>query len=162
SRRHNEFIALNVFVIPVRISIDSVDPLRVWFWRKRIAKWIGVDAERRLVHFVWLRERLAVHDDLLVDDLDMIARKSDDALDIVLRQILRVLEHDDVAAPDVLKRKKCVENRSTRAKRKFVHQQVVADQQVVFHRRRWNLERLDDEGRSKQRQDDRDDERFKV
>ena len=61
-----------------------------------------------------------------------------------------------------LKGRTAVENRSARAENEFVHEQVIADEKVVLHRGRRNLEGLNDERRSEQRQDDRNDERFEI
>ena len=44
----------------------------------------------------------------------------------------------------------------------LVHQQVIADQEVVLHRAARDLERLDDEGAHEQREDHRDDDRLEV
>jgi hypothetical protein len=50
---------------------------------------------------VRLVERLAVDVDPLVAQLERLAGQADDALDEVALRLLRVLEDDDVAAPDV-------------------------------------------------------------
>ena len=57
---------------------------------------------------VRLVERLAVDVDLLVLQLDRLARQADDALDEVALRVLRVLEDDDVAAPDRIDRQQRV------------------------------------------------------
>src|SRR6267142_3715199 len=50
---------------------------------------------------VELDERLAVDQDLMAADLHALAGRRDDPLDEVALLVLRVLEHDDVAAPRV-------------------------------------------------------------
>ena len=63
--------------------------------RKVVA--IGLDSRENMLH-VRLLERLAVQVHHLVDDADMIARHADYAFHVVLLDVHRVAEHDDVAS----------------------------------------------------------------
>src|SRR5262252_4805523 len=49
-----------------------------------------------------------------------------------------------------------------RAEHEFVYQQVVADEEIVLHRGRRNLECLNNERRTEKRKNYSDDERFEV
>src|SRR4029079_14881246 len=55
-----------------------------------------------------------------------------------------------------------LERGSGRAEDELVHQQMIADEQVLFHRPGRDLERLHDERANEQRQDHRDDDRLEV
>ena len=58
--------------------------------------------------------------------------------------------------------KRALEARGGRTEHELVHQQVVADEQVVLHRARRDLEGLDDEGPDEQGEDHGDDDRLEV
>ena len=102
-------------------------------------------------------ERLAVDVDLLGSELERLAGEPDDALDEVAVRLVRVLEDDDVATPDVAHGQQLACNRAgRRAEDELVHQQVIADEQVVLHRAGRDLERLDDPRTHEQCEDHRD------
>ena len=78
----------------------------------------------------------------------------------VMRMIVkRKLENDDVAAADARYGRNFVPGAAA-AKYKFVHQQMVADQQRRLHRLRGNLESLHDERGAKKREQNGDQQRF--
>ena len=71
-------------------------------------------------------QRLAVHEDLLVDELDPIARQSDAALHVIHGDERGMLEHDDVAALHILIRQQVLAEGVCGRIRQLVHDQVVA------------------------------------
>jgi len=99
-----------------------------------------------------------------VDDLDAIAGKANDALDIVGLIVPRQLEDDDVAAVGGRSQNAAGENVGAERHRViriavgvFRHENIIADQQRRDHRARRNIERL-----KEQRADDkRDRQRLK-
>ena len=83
---------------------------------------------------IGLVERLAVNRYLLVAQFERLAGQADHAFDEIAARLLRVLEHDDVAAPRFAHRQQCsFERRHRRAENELVDEQVVADEEVVFH-----------------------------
>jgi hypothetical protein len=122
----------------------------------------------RLVHReeevdVGLVEGRAVDQHLLVAQLQRVAGQPDDPLDEVAIRLLGVLEDDDVTPADRVDRQQRPFGRAEgRREDELVHQQVIADEQVVLHRAGGDLEGLDDEGADEQRQDDRHADRFEV
>ena len=94
---------------------------------------------------------LAVHVDLLVLDVEVLAADRDDPLDEVARLVHRVLEDDDVAPL-----------RSREPVDELVDQDVVAHQEGRDHRAGGDLERLDDERPDEQREQHRDEDRLGV
>ena len=112
---------------------------------------------------VGLIEPCAVDVHALVLQLDGFARQPDDALDEIALRILRILEHDHVLALDRLHREhRALGPGDGRAEHELVHQQMIADQQVLLHRPGRYLERLDDERADEERQHDGDNERLEV
>ena len=112
---------------------------------------------------VRLVERRPVDVDLLLAQLDRLTRQPDHALDEVALGLLRILEHDHVAAANGPERQnRLLDARGARAEDELVDEQMIADQEVVLHRSGRDLERLHDEGADEQRQDDGDDDRFEV
>ena len=116
-----------------------------------------------------MENNLLIGDHLLVNkfvfgpQLHRFAREADDALDEIALGLLWVLEHHDVEALDGPDRQHgALEAGFARAEHELVDEQVVADEEVVLHRAGRDLERLDDEGPDKERQDDRDDDRLEV
>src|SRR5581483_4403845 len=104
-----------------------------------------------------------VNVNLLVLQLDGLARQADHAFDEVAVRFLGILEHDHVEAFDVLHRQqRAFEAARCRAEDELVDEQVIADEQVFFHRSGGDLERLHDERADEQREDDRDDDRLEV
>ena len=85
------------------------------------------------VEGVGLVDGLAVEDEPLVHEVDVVAGHADGALDVILLDIERVAEHDDVAAPHVAIRQQVAGNRPRRRVDQLVHQQVIADQQRPHH-----------------------------
>ena len=108
---------------------------------------------------VVLGQRPAVHQHLPPTDLQRLARQPHDPLDEVALRLLRELEHDHIAALD---RPGRVEAEAAGVVEHLVHQQVVADQQVLLHGAGGDLERLEDEGAYEEREDHRDADGFEV
>src|SRR5262249_49674552 len=103
------------------------------FRREEVSKRIGVRTRRSLVDLVRLVQSDIVDEYLFIHDLDPVARKPDRSFHIMLCEIFRVFENNDITTFDVLERQYPVDERSARAKYKFVHEQMVADQKVVLH-----------------------------
>ena len=108
------------------------------------------------MHDVRLYEGLAVQVNLLVHQAQVVARQADGALDEGLRDVDGVAEYDNIAAAHVAVGQDIFRNRSRGRVSQFVDQQVIADEQRVFHGTRGNHERLHQRGGSKQKQDDGD------
>jgi hypothetical protein len=98
---------------------------------------------------VGLVDRRAVHVDLLLAQLDLVARQTDHALHEVAFRIFRKLEHHDVTALD-------------RREAHLVDDEMVAHQEIGLHRPGRNLERLKHPRAHEQREDDRDDQRLEI
>src|SRR5713226_4440667 len=86
----------------------------------------------------------------------MIIWKPDHAFDERLPYIDGVAEHDDVAAPDIFVRQQMPGNGSRRRVSQLVNQQMISDQQRVFHRAGGNHERLHQGRGTEKKQDDGD------
>jgi hypothetical protein len=72
-------------------------------------------------------------------------------------------QHDDVTALDRGFRQQLpLHAGAVRAEDELVHEQVVADEEVVLHRAGRDLERLDDERAHEQGEDHGDDDRLEV
>src|SRR5262249_46854917 len=95
---------------------------------------------------------------------DRLARQSDDSLDEIAIGLDRIFENEHVASLDGTERQKRVfESRYWRRREdELVHEQMVADEQVVLHRPGRDLERLDDEGADQKSQDHRRHHRLEV
>src|SRR4029078_485703 len=112
---------------------------------------------------VWLVEGVAIYIHLLGPQLAGFARPCDDPVGGVASGLVRVLEHDHVAAPDVSDRQQGpFESARRRAEDELVDQEMVADQQVVLHRSGGNLERLHDPRPHEEREDHGNDDRFGI
>src|SRR5438093_4055394 len=85
-RRYDDLAVLRVLFVPIRILIATTeDPARVRLGREEISERIRVRTGRAFMNFVWFTERHVIDEQLLVDDLQMVSRKSDGALDIMFR-----------------------------------------------------------------------------
>ena len=105
----------------------------------------------------------AVDVDGLAAKLQRLAWQADDALDEVPVRLDGIFEHDDVTASDGADRQnRPFERRRRGTEDELVHQQVIANQQVLLHRSGRDLEGLHDEGADEQRKDHRDDDRLEV
>src|SRR5208337_833387 len=110
----------------------------------------------------------AIDEDLTINDLDVVARCADHSLHIVLTRFLRflglagVLEHNHVAPPNLLVGEQVAEEAVLECNPKFVHQQMVADQQSGLHRPGRNLESLHYKGGAKNSENDGDHQRLKC
>src|SRR6266851_3786595 len=76
--------------------------------------------------------RKTVDIDALVDEAQAISRQGHHTLHEVLRGIHRIMEDDDVTAPDLAIGHQTIPPRAA-AVAKLIHQQVVADQQRLLH-----------------------------
>ncbi len=98
----------------------------------------------------------AVAIDLLVDDLDVIAGNAHHALHEGLADVHRIAEHDDIAVAGSLIGQDVLAEAALRCEGKLVHQQMIADQQRVFHGAGGNHEGLNQEGGAEQQQQNGD------
>ena len=118
----------------------------------------GVDIAVGVFRQWRVRERLAVDIEFFVDDFDRLATDGDTALDQVSVGIDWRAEDDDIAGLWVAncgQAKKAnigARHIDRRTVNKFIGQQIVADQQGVFHRARGNIERLHHARADNQRQ----------
>ena len=103
---------------------------------------------------VGLVHRLAVQDQLLVHEADVVAGNPDGALHVIFLDVQRIAEHDDVAAAHVAVRQQHGARAVLRSVNQLVHQHVVANQQRALHRSAGNHERLDQRGGREKQQDD--------
>ncbi len=125
---------------------------------------VGVRRAGRLeeVHVRFVEHR-AVDVDALVAQLEGLAGQADDALDEVALRVLGVLEDHDLSAPHVGDGQQGpLERGGRRREHELVHQQVIADEQVVLHRSRRDLEGLHDPRAHEQRQDHGHHDRLEV
>src|ERR1019366_8258668 len=116
---------------------------------------IGIDLIG-FVNFVGLVELHAIAVDLFVDDADAVAGDAHGALHEGHADVDGVAEHNNVAALDVAVGQQVFANRSAGREGHFVHQQVVADEQRVFHGTRWNHVGLHQRRGQEQQQQDGD------
>src|SRR5438128_4515778 len=159
----NDLPVFGELFVPIWILIRAVkNAPGMRLRREEITKRIGVRTRRALMNLVGLIQRHVVDEYLLVDDLQMIARESDGTLDVMLGKVLRILEHDHVAVLDGLEWKNRIHHGTACPEDKLVDQQMVADQEIVFHRRRRDLERLHNECGAEERENDSDDQRFEI
>src|SRR5215813_5250012 len=122
-----------------------------------------------------LRQYLAVNNDILAVNLDMVARNANNALHIirndwlvvVARVVARwivfiawVFEDDDIPSLYLALWQK--RKRLSRSKNELIDEQVITDGDRVFHRTGWHLDRLHNERHAEQRHDDRYNSGFKV
>src|SRR6202035_3421743 len=99
----------------------------------------------RTVADIGFLQRIAVDVHLAVDQADAIAGNSHHALHKMLSGMYGIPEDDDVSTLHSLVGHEQIPEAAS-AIAEFVDQQVVANQQRVFHRLGGNLEGLDDEG----------------
>src|SRR5438093_1878991 len=127
---------------------------------------IGLPSARRAgigVLGVRLLKGPAVDEDLVATDLHSLGRGRDDPFDEVALLVLRVLEHDDVAASRIANRGHApVDERELWAVEELVDQDVVADEERVHHGAGGDGEGLHDERTDDERQQDRDRDRLGV
>ncbi len=109
-----------------------------------------------LVVGVGLVDGMAVEDELFVGQVDAIAGDADGALDEGLADIHGIAEDDDVAAVDVAIGEQEARGGAGRRVGELIDQQVVADEEGVFHGAGGDDESLDQAGGAEQQQDDGD------
>ncbi len=105
---------------------------------------------------VRLVERLAVDENPLVHQLDVIARHADAALHVIHGDERGMAEDDDVAALHVFVGQQMLAQRVRRRIGQLVDDQVIAGEQGVVHRSGGDDERLRDGGGAEQQDQDRD------
>src|SRR6185436_497975 len=149
--RHDHFVSLEEGGVPG----DSIQIVGRITGKRR--KQPAIAAIHHLL--VRLGQRLSIDKDLRIVEANSVARQANRPLYIVLGEVARVLENNDVATVDIPKRKERVHERAAGTIGKFVHQQMVADQKIVLHGGRRYLERLNDEGRAEKGENDRDGQR---
>ncbi len=76
---------------------------------------------------VGLLERTPIENYLLVLKTDMITRNADHALDIILLDVRRIPEHNDVAALHILVGQQVLTDRPRRRVSQLIYKQVVAN-----------------------------------
>ena len=116
---------------------------------------VGIDIAGRMdrVRFV---HRVPVEPQLLVHQLDVVARNPDGALDVVFFDIQRIAKHDNVAAPHVPVGQNQARCRPGRSVGQLIHQHVVANQQRAHHGSAGDDKSLHQAGGGEQQQDDGD------
>ena len=97
---------------------------------------------------------MAVEDELLVGQADVVAGDPDGALDEGLADIDRVAEDDDVAAADVAIGEEKAGGGAGRRVGELIDQEVIADEEGIFHGAGGDDESLDEAGSAEQQQDD--------
>src|SRR5665213_77916 len=102
---------------------------------------VRIDVIRLMIR-VRLIQTNAVQVHLLVDQADAVAGHSDAALDEGLTDIDGIAEHDDIAALHVGVRQEIFAHRAVGGEGQLIHQQMVADEECVFHGTRRNYIRL--------------------
>src|SRR5271169_6570766 len=110
------------------------------------------------MHDVRLIQQLSVDVNVPINELEVVARQSDEAFHKMLMVGIRIFEDDDVAALQWPVWQKLFIPRTGAAKNEFVHQEMIAHEQRALHRGRGNLERLNDKAGAKEGEDDRDQE----
>src|ERR1022692_391885 len=106
--------------------------------RKIVA--IGIAQSGDVLH-VRLLDRSAVNVDAFVDEAQAVSGQGYHSLHEVLRGVYRIMEDDDISAPDLAIGQKTVPAHAA-AVAEFIHQQVIADQQRLLHGFRRDGERL--------------------
>ncbi len=107
------------------------------------------------VFHIRLIRRVTVENKLFVNHSNAVSGKTDGALDIVLLDIERIAEHDDIAAAHIPVRQQVAGNLARRRINQLIHQQVIADKQRVFHGGSGDYKGLRQHGSSKKQQKDR-------
>src|ERR1700722_14809113 len=124
--RNDHFISLNIFAQLGTPFVDDVQGNHLIAERgKRIVE--GIIREGRIMHDVRLVQLLAVDVHLLVDELYMISRQTDDAFHVMGMIQVWIFENDDIAALQRTVRQKLFIPGAVAAEDKFVDQQMVAD-----------------------------------
>ena len=85
------------------------------------------------MHDVGLIQKLSIDENALIHKLEVVAGQADDALHVVGVILIGIFEDDDVAALQRAIRKNFFIPRAVPAENKFVHQQVVANQERALH-----------------------------
>src|SRR5215470_17191939 len=112
---------------------------------------------------VRLDQELSVDINVAIDDFQVIARQADHAFDEMLVIIVRILEHDNVAALQrAIGQKFFVPGIVMPAKDELVDEQMIPNEKSLLHRLRRNFECLEDETRDKQCQNHRNQKRFEI
>src|SRR5215470_3224855 len=115
------------------------------------------------MHNVRLDQELSVDIHVAIDDFQVIARQADHAFDEMLVIIVRILEHNNVAALQrAIGQKFFVPGIAAPAENEFVDEQMIPNEKSLLHRLRRDLECLKNETRDKQRQNHSDQERFEI
>src|SRR2546425_525833 len=152
ARRHQER--------PPGVARRAIQPRR----RRPADQVVLLPVELRIVHVVpridplhvGLHQRRAVHPDRAPAHLDPVARHADDALHVVQFGILRVGEHDDVAAARRLEPwEPRVGAGDLRPVHRLVHEQEVAGEQRALHAARRNLKGFDEKRADDEEQHER-------
>src|ERR1700677_730347 len=159
-RRNDELAALDVtqnLFRPFRAKSDF-DEVAVGR-RKIIAEGIF---ESRFVNHVWLRQRIAIYIDMLVDDPNAISGQTDHALYVVRMIVEWKLEDDNIAAANCAVRKKLFVPSSVSFEYELIHQQMISDQHRRLHGLGRNFETLNDEGGSEKRKQNGYQKRFGI
>ncbi len=146
ARRHHNLAALDV-VLEHGLSPFVLGKIRL---AGEIVA-IGIDVFR-LMDLVWLLQLVAVEEHVLVLETDMVARDSHHALHEGLLDVDGIAEYDDVPAFHVLVGENILADRPSRRVGQLVDQQVVADQQRIFHRSGGDDEGLNQSRGSEQQQ----------
>src|SRR5580698_552143 len=110
-------------------------PFRVHFegGRTRLRKIVEIDIAQLIVVLgVGLSQGHSIDKHTLVDETQAIAGQGHYSLYEVLRRIHRIMEDDDVTAPDAAIGQQTVPT-AVAAVTKFIHQQVIADEQCLLH-----------------------------
>jgi hypothetical protein len=96
---------------------------------------------------------MAVEHQLLVDDPDAVAGQADGPLHVILLDIHRIAEHDDIAAAHLPIGQDVLGNGARGREGQLIHQDVIAHQQRGLHGRAGDDEGLHQAGGSEQQQD---------
>src|SRR5260221_1541827 len=144
SGRDDEFVALNVFA-------NFVSPFDLHGWNKKLITGRRKGVVQRIVagggvvDGGGVVQHFAVDEDLLIDNLQVISRQANDALHEMRMILIGIFENDYIAAFEIAVRKKLFVPVAAAPEDKFVDQEMIADEKRFLHRRRRNLESLDDE-----------------
>src|SRR5258708_6954719 len=160
-RRNDDLAVMNVrknLIGPLRLHV-GLQEWRVAGWEVISKRIIGRGRIAGNVRFI---EPLSVHVHQLIHNLDAVSGSSNDALDVMGMVLIRKLENDDAAPANFPVRQDAVVPMTAYSEDEFVHKEMIANEKRGLHRLGRNLEGLDNKGRAKQRQDDRDQERLYV
>src|SRR5882724_3725056 len=158
---HDEFVALNVFA-------NFVSPFDLHGWNKKLItgrrKGIvqRIVARSGIVDHIGFIEGFAVDEDLLIDNLQVISRQANDALHEMRMILIGIFEDNDIAAFEIAVRKKLFVPVAAAAEDKFVDQEMIADEKRFLHRRRRNLEGLNNEAGPEKGKNHSNQKRFEI